>query len=83
MDSRAASALPTIDHTLCQNTTQPQPPGDDTLLLSSLGVGTYLGAEDEAADEAQLCALLYSVMRGWNVIDTGARWGRAGCAVHS
>jgi hypothetical protein len=51
--------------------TQPPPPGDDTLLLSSLGVGTYLGADDEGTDEAQLCALLYSVTHGWNVIDTG------------
>jgi hypothetical protein len=49
--------------------------GDDTLALSSLGVSTYVGAADDASDEAQLSAILFSVMRGWNVIDTGAGWG--------
>lgn len=62
--------------------------GDDTLLLSSLGVGTYMGDEDAATDEAQLSAILYSVMRGWNVLDTGARLcARSSCCavlcVHS
>ena len=42
------------------------------LTLSSLGMGTYLGAIDDATDEQVLSALLYSVTRGWNVIDTGA-----------
>ena len=54
----------------------PWPPqtkkGTRTLLLSSLGTGTYLGPADASGDEPQLCALLYSVSRGWNVIDTGA-----------
>lgn len=47
--------------------------GDDTLLLSSLGMGTYLGGEDDATDEAQLSALLYSISHGVNVVDTGTR----------
>jgi hypothetical protein len=47
--------------------------GEDTLLISSLGVGTYMGTPDAATDEAQLCALVYSVTRGWNLIDTGGR----------
>lgn len=43
------------------------------LYLSSLGLGTYLGLQDEATDEAVLAAILYSASRGWNVIDTGRR----------
>lgn len=41
-----------------------------------------MGDEDAATDEAQLAAILYSVMRGWNVLDTGARLcARSGGAV--
>jgi aryl-alcohol dehydrogenase-like predicted oxidoreductase len=46
-----------------------------TLKLSSLGLGTYLGAADDATDEQVLAAVLYSATRGWNVIDTGALAG--------
>eukprot|EP00879_Flechtneria_rotunda_P016525 GHRR01017294.1.p1 GENE.GHRR01017294.1~~GHRR01017294.1.p1 ORF type:complete len:503 (+),score=147.23 GHRR01017294.1:667-2175(+) len=53
------------------------------LQLSSLGLGTYLGAVDDATDEQVLAALMYSVARGWNVIDTAANYrnGRAESAV--
>jgi aryl-alcohol dehydrogenase-like predicted oxidoreductase len=46
-----------------------------TLKLSSLGLGTYLGAVDDATDEQVLAAVLYSTTRGWNIIDTGALGG--------
>jgi hypothetical protein len=46
-----------------------------TLKLSSLGLGTYLGAVDDATDEQVLAAVLYSTTRGWNVIDTGGPAG--------
>ncbi len=41
------------------------------LRLSSLGLGTYLGAADAATDEQVVSAVMYSATRGWNVIDTG------------
>jgi hypothetical protein len=47
------------------------------LKLSSLGLGTYLGAVDDATDEQVLAAVLYSTTRGWNVIDTGVLAGTA------
>ncbi|CAD7696553.1 unnamed protein product [Ostreobium quekettii] len=53
--------------------------GDPWLMLSSLGVGTYLGAEDEQTDKDVTAAILQSLSRGWNVIDTASnyRHGRA------
>ena len=56
------------------NTHTPHPPGDK-LQLSSVGVGTYLGALDARTDEAVAAAVVYSVASGWNVIDTGG-WER-------
>ncbi|MEW5301279.1 MAG: hypothetical protein WDW36_004147 [Sanguina aurantia] len=49
------------------------------LHLSSLGIGTYLGATDQRTDEAVTSAIIHSVMNGWNVIDTASmyRSGRA------
>lgn len=44
--------------------------GED-LTLSSLGVGTYLGDPDQRTDDMVTNAVIYSVMNGWNVIDTG------------
>ena len=51
--------------------------------LSSVGVGLYLGAEDAATDEQVVSALLKSVARGLNVIDTARNYrrGRAEAAV--
>ncbi|GAB4820952.1 hypothetical protein N2152v2_007998 [Parachlorella kessleri] len=49
------------------------------LTLSSLGVGTYLGNADKATDDLVANAVIQSVAKGLNVIDTAAnyRWGRA------
>ena len=43
----------------------------------------YLGSEDAATDEQVVSALLNSVARGWNVIDTARNYrrGRAEAAV--
>lgn len=56
---------------------------DASLTLSSLGMGTYLGASDADTDEAVTSAVLKSIASGWNVIDTAAnyRGGRAETAV--
>lgn len=43
------------------------------LQLGSLGLGTYLGAADDATDEQVIAAVMYSATRGWNVIDTGEK----------
>lgn len=40
------------------------------LTLSSLGIGSYLGAMDEATDEGYAHALAAAVEGGINVIDT-------------
>lgn len=54
-----------------------------SLKLSSLGLGTYLGAADDATDEQVLSAVLYSATRGWNVIDTAPNYrdGRAEASI--
>lgn len=56
---------------------------DSKLLLSSLGVGTYLGNNDRQTDEAVSTAIIFSVSHGLNVIDTASnyRWGMAEEAV--
>ncbi|PSC72677.1 Aldo keto reductase [Micractinium conductrix] len=57
---------------------------DEPLTLSSLGLGTYLGGDDAATDEAVTAAVIQTVAQHrWNVIDTAAnyRWGRAEVAV--
>ena len=48
-------------------------------MLSSLGVGTYLGQASRTDDLTQTAALILSVHAGWNVIDTASnyRGGRA------
>lgn len=55
----------------------------EQLTLSSLGVGTYLGDADSRTDDAVTSAVVYSVVKGWNVIDTASnyRWGRAEVSV--
>eukprot|EP00878_Enallax_costatus_P038896 GHUV01044385.1.p1 GENE.GHUV01044385.1~~GHUV01044385.1.p1 ORF type:complete len:396 (+),score=75.04 GHUV01044385.1:591-1778(+) len=56
---------------------------EDYLQLSSLGLGTYLGASDDVTDEQVVSAVMYSATRGWNVIDTAANYrdGRAEAAI--
>jgi hypothetical protein len=44
------------------------------VMLSSLGVGTYLGAEDDATDAAVTRAVHASVRAGFNVIDTAINY---------
>ncbi len=44
------------------------------LTLSSLGIGTYLGASTDAADERYTAALVDAVRRGINVIDTASNY---------
>lgn len=57
--------------------------GDPWLSLSSMGIGTYLGAEDDETDELVTAAVITSVHKGWNVIDTASnyRGGRGEKAV--
>eukprot|EP01023_Acetabularia_acetabulum_P009371 TRINITY_DN14197_c0_g1_i1.p1 TRINITY_DN14197_c0_g1~~TRINITY_DN14197_c0_g1_i1.p1 ORF type:complete len:369 (-),score=55.37 TRINITY_DN14197_c0_g1_i1:334-1440(-) len=49
------------------------------LTLSSIGIGTYLGAEDAATDSQVAAAIVKAVTTGINVIDTASnyRHGRA------
>eukprot|EP00877_Chromochloris_zofingiensis_P007465 jgi/Chrzof1/2972/Cz12g06160.t1 len=58
---------------------QPEGKEEETILLSSLGMGTYLGEADDLTDEQTLCALLFTITHGWNVIDTASNYrnGRA------
>jgi aryl-alcohol dehydrogenase-like predicted oxidoreductase len=58
-------------------------PGPGGLTLSSIGLGTYLGGEDEAADRAYREAILAAVEGGVNVVDTAANYrsGRSERAV--
>jgi aryl-alcohol dehydrogenase-like predicted oxidoreductase len=44
------------------------------LILSSIGIGTYLGEADEATDEAYSGAVLAAVEGGFNVIDTAINY---------
>ncbi|KXZ45433.1 hypothetical protein GPECTOR_54g173 [Gonium pectorale] len=55
------------------------------LVLSSLGVGTYLGDMDARTDDKVAAAVIASVVAGWNVIDTASnyRWGRAESSIGS
>ncbi|DBB14762.1 TPA: hypothetical protein ACH3X3_004374 [Trebouxia sp. C0006] len=48
--------------------------GDPWLTLSTLGVGTYLGAEDMETDEQVAAAVITGVQQGWNVIDTASNY---------
>ena len=51
-------------------------------MLSSLGVGTYLGEPTKADDVAQAAAVVLSVHNGWNVIDTAANYREGHAEVH-
>ena len=51
------------------------------LTLSSLGLGTYLGAADDARDAAYATAIIRAVARGINVVDTASNY-RAGRSEH-
>lgn len=44
------------------------------LVLSSVGIGTYLGEADEATDEAYTNAVIAAVQGGFNVIDTAINY---------
>jgi aryl-alcohol dehydrogenase-like predicted oxidoreductase len=49
-------------------------PGVGELWLSSLGLGTYLGEPDDAADAAYTEAILHAVRAGINVLDTAINY---------
>ena len=49
-------------------------PGLGELWLSSLGLGTYLGEPDDAADAAYTEAIRYAVQAGINVLDTAINY---------
>jgi aryl-alcohol dehydrogenase-like predicted oxidoreductase len=44
------------------------------LVLSSIGIGTYLGEPDEATDEAYAGAVVAAVEGGFNVVDTAINY---------
>lgn len=44
------------------------------LILSSIGIGTYLGEADEATDEAYSGAVVAAVEGGFNVVDTAINY---------
>jgi aryl-alcohol dehydrogenase-like predicted oxidoreductase len=44
------------------------------LTLSSLGIGTYLGAEDEATDRAYQATVRRALELGWNVVDSAVNY---------
>src|SRR5215213_10081893 len=44
------------------------------LVLSSIGIGTYLGNADEATDQAYTRAVVRAVQLGVNIIDTAANY---------
>lgn len=54
------------------------PPGHfrslDSLQVSSLGIGTYLGREDAATDDQYRAAVIRALERGVNVIDTAVNY---------
>ncbi|KAK9814130.1 hypothetical protein WJX72_001053 [[Myrmecia] bisecta] len=47
---------------------------DPWVLLGSIGVGTYLGNEDEETDEHMTAAVISSFDKGFNVIDTASNY---------
>lgn len=49
-------------------------PGASDLWLSSIGVGTYLGQPDEAADSAYIEAITAALRSGINVLDTAINY---------
>ena len=44
------------------------------LWMSSIGIGTYLGGDDEASDAAYTSAIVHAVNLGTNVIDTAINY---------
>ncbi len=44
------------------------------LVLSSIGIGTYLGEPDEATDDAYSGAVVAAVEGGFNVVDTAINY---------
>lgn len=54
---------------------QPAAPiSDQTLAVSSLGIGTYLGEPDDATDAAYTAAVIGAVESGFNVLDTAINY---------
>ena len=49
-------------------------PGEPAPLLSSIGIGTYLGMPDDATDQAYTAAVIAAVEGGINVIDTAINY---------
>jgi aryl-alcohol dehydrogenase-like predicted oxidoreductase len=49
-------------------------PGEPAPLLSSIGIGTYLGAPDEATDQAYTASIIAAVEGGINVIDSAINY---------
>src|ERR1044072_1363040 len=49
-------------------------PAKHDLVLSSIGIGTYLGNADEATDQSYTRAIVRAVQLGVNVIDTAANY---------
>jgi aryl-alcohol dehydrogenase-like predicted oxidoreductase len=49
-------------------------PGVGELWFSSIGLGTYLGEADDAADRAYIDAIAYAVEHGINVLDTSINY---------
>src|ERR1700686_2538292 len=49
-------------------------PGVDWLWLSSIGLGTYLGEPDDAADKDYTEAIATAVISGINVLDTAINY---------
>src|SRR6185369_8968525 len=49
-------------------------PAKDDLVLSPIGIGTYLGTADEATDLSYTRAIVRAVQLGVNVIDTAANY---------
>jgi aryl-alcohol dehydrogenase-like predicted oxidoreductase len=47
---------------------------DGTVLCSSLGLGTYLGPEDDATDASYRRAVVVAIERGLNVLDTAINY---------
>lgn len=52
----------------------PHVPGVNDLWLSSIGLGTYLGATDEAADRAYTESIVAALRSGINVLDTAINY---------
>src|SRR5580692_2692289 len=46
----------------------------DELILSSVGIGTYLGEADQATDEAYSGAVVAAVEGGFNLVDTAINY---------